>query len=61
MDIRGCTDNSTRTSVILRMSKRISKWISARTVQPGAAAAVFNRLYTLIGSAYPPPGRIDLG
>ena len=31
MDIRGCTDNSTRISIILRMSKRIS----ARTVRPG--------------------------
>jgi len=31
MDIRGCTDNSTQTSVILQISKRIS----ARTVQPG--------------------------
>jgi len=30
-DIRGCTDNSTRTSVMLRVSKRIS----ARTVRPG--------------------------
>jgi len=43
LDIRGCTDNSTRTSVILRLSKGISKriskwiskWISTRTVQPG--------------------------
>ena len=30
-DIRGCTDNSTRTSVMLRISKRKS----ARTVRPG--------------------------
>jgi len=30
-DIRGCTDNSTRTSVMFRISKRIS----ARTVRPG--------------------------
>jgi len=30
-DIRGCTDNSTWTSIILRLSKRIS----ARTVRPG--------------------------
>jgi len=30
-DIRGCTDNSTRTSVILRISKRMA----ARTVRPG--------------------------
>jgi len=32
-DIRGCTDNSTRTSVMLRISKRIS----ARTVRPGTS------------------------
>jgi len=31
MGIRGCSDNSTRTSVILRISKRLS----ARTGQPG--------------------------
>jgi len=30
-DIHGCTDNSTWTSLILRISKRIS----ARTVRPG--------------------------
>jgi len=33
--IRGCTYNLTRTSVILQISKRLSKWISARTVRLG--------------------------
>jgi len=37
-DIRGCTDNSTRTSVMLRVFKRIS----ARTVRPGHQHGLFD-------------------
>jgi len=37
IDIRDCTDDSTRTSVIFRISKRIS----ARTVRPGFPSAEF--------------------
>jgi len=37
IDVRGCTDNPIRTSVILQISKRIFKRISKRTVQPSLA------------------------
>jgi len=39
VDIHRCTDNLTRISVILRILKRISKWISARTVRSGVSQA----------------------
>ena len=58
MDIRGCTDNSTRTSVILRISKRIS----ARTIRPGSAKPLIH--YRMIGNPQafgtsPPPPKFE--